>query len=211
MEKMRIRLLFQGDSVTDEERDRSDIHSLGKGYAKFCAQMLTEQCPDIDFEFINLGIGGNKSADLLTRWQEDCIDVNPDIVCFMVGVNDVWHSYPPHNLNITPEQYSDNCEKMFVQLREKSNAKLVVMEPFLLEVPDKPFRERMNPNIDVIRRLAQKYADCYVPLDGLMAAAAVHTPIEVLTWDGVHPRDDGAIEIAHWATRAIKRVIREKF
>ena len=57
-----IKILFQGDSVTDEERDRNDPHHLGKGYAKFAAQRLKEVFPQKQLEFLNLGISGNKSG-----------------------------------------------------------------------------------------------------------------------------------------------------
>ena len=67
-----IKILFQGDSVTDEERDRNDPHHLGKGYAKFAAQRLKEVFPQKQLEFLNLGISGNKSGDLLERWEKDC-------------------------------------------------------------------------------------------------------------------------------------------
>ena len=75
-----IKILFQGDSVTDEERDRNDPHHLGKGYAKFAAQRLKEVFPQKQLEFLNLGISGNKSGDLLERWEKDCIAVQPDFV-----------------------------------------------------------------------------------------------------------------------------------
>jgi len=206
-----LRILFQGDSVTDEERDRSDPHHLGKGHAKFTAELLREHYGERkEFEFINLGISGNKSEDLYERWQEDCIALKPDIVCFMVGINDVWHCYN-HGLDITPEQYGENCEKMFVALQEKTDARLVVMEPFLLDNPEKPFRERLDPNIDKIRALSFKYADEYVPLDGLMTAAAIHFPKDELTYDGVHPREKGARIIARFAADAIISTINKCF
>ena len=139
-----VKILFQGDSVTDEERDRNDPHHLGKGYAKFAAQRLKEVFPQKQLEFLNLGISGNKSGDLLERWEKDCIAVQPNIVCFMIGINDVWHSYA-HGLDITTEEYSENCRRMLEALKSKTKAGLVVMEPFLLDNPEKPFRESLTP------------------------------------------------------------------
>ena len=178
-----IKILFQGDSVTDEERDRNDPHHLGKGYAKFAAQRLKEVFPQKQLEFLNLGISGNKSGDLLERWEKDCIAVQPNIVCFMIGINDVWHSYA-HGLDITTEEYSENCRRMLEALKSKTKAGLVVMEPFLLDNPEKPFREKLDPNIDAIRALSREYADILVPLDGMMTAAL---PIQAISASVIAP------------------------
>ena len=184
-----VKILFQGDSVTDEERDRNDPHHLGKGYAKFAAQRLKEVFPQKQLEFLNLGISGNKSGDLLERWEKDCIAVQPNIVCFMIGINDVWHSYA-HGLDITTEEYSENCRRMLEALKSKTKAGLVVMEPFLLD-----------------RALSREYADILVPLDGMMTAAAIEYRNEDLTFDGVHPKEAGARLIGGWASEAIGKVI----
>ena len=200
-----VKILFQGDSVTDEERDRNDPHHLGKGYAKFAAQRLKEVFPQKQLEFLNLGISGNKSGDLLERWEKDCIAVQPNIVCFMIGINDVWHSYA-HGLDITTEEYSENCRRMLEALKSKTKAGLVVMEPFLLDNPE-PFREKLDPDIDAIRALSREYADILVPLDGMMTAAAIEYRNEDLTFDGVHPKEAGARLIGGWASEAIGKVI----
>lgn len=201
-----IRILFQGDSVTDEERDRSNPHHLGKGYAKFCAQSLITKFPARELEFINLGISGNKSEDLLKRWKTDCIDIKPDIVCLMIGINDVWHSYS-HGLNITPTEYADNCRQMLEDLKKETYAKIILMEPFLLDNPEKPFRGRLDPNIDILRALAKKYADMYIPLDGMITAAAIEHPEQELTYDGVHPKEYGAKLIGEWSASTIEKII----
>jgi metal-dependent amidase/aminoacylase/carboxypeptidase family protein len=37
-----MRILFQGDSITDALRDRSDYHNLGNGYPKYTAELIKE-------------------------------------------------------------------------------------------------------------------------------------------------------------------------
>lgn len=87
----KIKLLFQGDSITDASRVRDDYHNLGNGYPKFAARYISEKFKNIEFEFINLGISGNQTKDLVERLQSDFIDIQPDIVSILIGVNDVWH------------------------------------------------------------------------------------------------------------------------
>lgn len=60
-----MKVLFQGDSITDAGRDYADPHHLGDGYPKYAAEAIRERFPDETFEFINLGISGNRTTDLL--------------------------------------------------------------------------------------------------------------------------------------------------
>ena len=69
-----MKILFQGDSITDADRDREDPHNLGNGYPKDAARFLKEKFPELDFEFIDLGISGNQTIDLVNRLQSDFID-----------------------------------------------------------------------------------------------------------------------------------------
>ena len=75
-----MKILFQGDSVTDACRDRSNPHDLGEGYPKYAAAMMQDAFPQVDFEFIDLGIGGNRTEHLVQRLESDFVDIQPDIV-----------------------------------------------------------------------------------------------------------------------------------
>ena len=70
----KIKLLFQGDSITDMGRDRGDYHNLGEGYPKYAADYLKKKYTNIEFEFIDLGISGNQTKDLVKRLQTDFIE-----------------------------------------------------------------------------------------------------------------------------------------
>ena len=76
--------------MTDGDRDRSDIHNLGESYPKYAAEALSERYPDAEIEFVNLGIGGDRTDSLLARAQSDFVDVDADIISILVGVNDIW-------------------------------------------------------------------------------------------------------------------------
>lgn len=192
-----MRILFQGDSITDAGRDRSDPHHLGDGYPRFVAEELRRRFPETEFEFVNFGISGNRTWDLLERWDTDCTDWQPDILSIMIGINDTWRRYDSH-LITTTEEYEDNYRRLLQAVKEKTNAKIVMFEPFLLPVIPEwaRWREDLNPKIDAARRLAREFADVYIPLDGIFAAACVgHEPSE-FSPDGVHPNEEGAKRIA---------------
>ena len=99
-----MKVLFQGDSITDAGRDYADPHHLGDGYPKYAAEAIRDRFPDETFEFINLGISGNRTTDLLERWQKDCIAVQPDVLSILIGINDTWRRYDS-NLPMTVEEY----------------------------------------------------------------------------------------------------------
>ena len=84
----KIKILFQGDSITDAGRDKRNYHNMGLGYPKFVVEMLSAKYPDVDFEFINFGISGNRTHELFDRLYADCICFQPDVVSILIGVND---------------------------------------------------------------------------------------------------------------------------
>ncbi len=187
-----MKILFQGDSITDWGRDRNDIHNLGNGYSKYAAKLLTERYPDIDFEFINLGIGGNQTKDLVARLDTDFIDIQPDIVSILIGINDTWHHAEQKDW-IPNEVFEERYRTVLTAIKEKTNAKIMMMEPFLIPTEDKAFfREDLAPKIEIIRKLAREFADIYLPTDGLLASAFIGDDPLSYAADGVHPTAKGA-------------------
>lgn len=202
-----MRVLFQGDSVTDAGRDRTDPHHLGNGYVRFAARMLEERRPDIEWEFLNLGMSCHRSKDLVARWQADCLDFKPDIVSILIGINDVWRGFD-ENDPTTPEQYEQNYRCMLEGIRQQTKAQIVLLEPYAALVPERQsWHIDMGPKIAVLRRLALEYAAAYVPLDGLLAAASIRRPPAYWASDGVHPTDKGAWLIAGYVARAIEQLV----
>ncbi|MEE1074153.1 MAG: SGNH/GDSL hydrolase family protein [Acutalibacteraceae bacterium] len=203
----KIKLLFQGDSITDWGRNMENNHDLGDGYVKYSAQLLNEKYPEIEFEFINLGISGNETKDLVERLETDFININPDVVSILVGVNDTWHHADQKDW-ISNDIFEEQYRTVLKAIKEKTKAKIMILEPFLIPVEDKLFfREDLAFKIEVIRKLAREYADVYVPLDGLFNSAFIcEEPITFAT-DGVHPTEKGAKFIAKIYVDYISKII----
>ena len=106
-----MKILFQGDSVTDAGRDRSQSSDMGFGYPKYASAMLEDAFSDIDFAFVNLGISGNRTEDLVARMQSDFIEIQPDIVSVMIGINDVWHHYACSGIYTSNEAFEQNTPR----------------------------------------------------------------------------------------------------
>ena len=86
-----MKILFQGDSVTDAGRTAYKYENLGRGYPNFVAGALLSRHPEKGFKIINRGIGGNRVVDLYQRWKVDCLNLEPDVISILIGVNDTWH------------------------------------------------------------------------------------------------------------------------
>ena len=181
-----MRILFQGDSITDADRNRENMHDLGNGYPKYAAKYLADYFPAIDFEFIDLGISGNQTIDLVNRLESDFIDIQPDIVSILIGVNDTWHRAENREW-LSDEEFEQRYRTVLDAIKKETTAKIVMLEQFLLPAEDKLyFREDLDPKIQIVRKLAREYADLFIPLDGILAAASVKTDWKAFSEDGVH-------------------------
>ena len=183
-------VLFQGDSITDAGRTMPGGHPLGEGYPRKIAEIYTTLFPEQGVHFVNRGVSGNRSCDLLERYEEDFSKVQPDFISILIGINDVWRRFD-ENDPTTAAQFEENYRTLLQQLRrDVPGAQIMLIEPFVLEsLPDRAsWREDLDEKIQVVRRLAREYADYYLPADGLLSALCckVHEPVE-LSEDGVHP------------------------
>ena len=207
-----MKIVFQGDSITDAGRDRSDAHLLGNGYAACAAKLLTEANPDTEFEFLNFGISGNRTCELCDRFYPDALVFEPDVISILIGVNDVWHRH--HNtlrIATTDEQTKLNYTCILERIKRESNAKILMMTPYLLDHPDV---QHMKSEVDAInvfiKELAAKYADAFVPLDELFEEAIKTQPQPLYySGDGVHPNENGAKFIAEHYAKAIDALIEQ--
>ena len=201
-------LLFQGDSITDCGRDRSNINSLGNGYAAKVAKMYDLLFPDNDIRFINKGISGNRAKDLVARYDEDFKDINPDFISILIGVNDTWRRYDSNDPTST-ESYKESFRTLLAKIKkDMPNTKILILEPFVLySLTDrKKWREDLDPKIDVARELAKEYADYYLPLDGILARAEVEEyDCKEIAEDGVHPTEIGHSIIAREYMKILTR------
>lgn len=204
---MKIKLLFQGDSITDAGRSREDAHMLGNGYVKYAAAYLQEAYPQVDFEFINLGISGDQTKDLVARLETDFVEIQPDIVSILIGINDVWHHASDRSW-IPNDVFEQRYRTVLQAIKENTSAKIMMLEPFLIPVEDKQFfREDLYQKIEIERKLAREYADVYVPTDGLLASAYIGEEPTSYAADGVHPTDKGAEFIGRLYCEYMKKII----
>lgn len=190
-------VLFQGDSITDAGRSRENDAMLGGGYAAMLAAQIGARFPERQIQFLNRGISGNRAANLEARWQKDCIDLKPDWVSIMIGINDTWRAFDSGDPTSTAD-YAASYRRILEQVRDQLGARLILIEPFVLPHPEdrKRWRDDLNPRIDAVRELAREFGAILVPMDGIFAAACCRREPAFWAGDGVHPSPAGHALIA---------------
>ncbi len=181
-------ILFQGDSITDCGRGRNNPDSLGDGYVKLITEVLADRYPQSNLKFINRGISGDRIRDLQFRWDAECIDLKPDILSILIGVNDTL---------ITPaELFEESYRMLLTESTNSLNSKIILCEPFLLLEDNNEYRVDLNPKIEIVHRLSEEFKTFLVPLDKIFRkSCSLHSP-EYWAPDGVHPTPAGHALIA---------------
>lgn len=162
------------------------------------------QYPEKNLTFINRGISGNRAVDLQERWDRDCLELKPTWVSIYIGVNDTWRWFDSGQ-ETTAAEFEASYRDLIERTKQSLDAKLVLVEPFVLPVPEdrKGWRKDLDPKIHVVRELAREYGAVLVPLDGLFAAASVKAEPAFWAGDGVHPSPAGHALIAEAWMKAV--------
>lgn len=205
-----IRLLFQGDSITDMNRGRDESdrnHYLGHSYVYLIASRLHADLPETEMEFFNRGVSGHTVSDLKNRWKQDTIDLNPDLLSILVGTNDVYFGN-------TKEQFEEDYRFILKQSKEENpEVDLVLMEPFVLQsgvLSEEGVYKERRALTDELRmktaELAREFDALFVPLQQIFDEAADAVSPEHWVWDGIHPLPQGHELIArNWIEYVSKR------
>jgi lysophospholipase L1-like esterase/RimJ/RimL family protein N-acetyltransferase len=196
-------MLFQGDSVTDCNRNRRSLYDLGNGYVKKLLGMAN------NILLVNRGISGNRTNDLLARWKEDTILVAPDFISILIGINEVWHHYKFGNV-LTPQQYKENYIKLLEEVKKKlPETKILLIEPFAYPIGEyEPiWQNDLDEEIQIVRELAKTYADYFIPMQDILNDYKKNYAMESILADGVHPTDFGHQLIAKEVVKVIKEFL----
>ena len=187
-------VLFQGDSITDAGRDRANYYAnansgMGLGYVHNIVTHLLGTFPDEGYRFYNRGVGGNRVAELAARWEEDCLNLQPDVVSILIGVNDFWHTLSL-NYDGTLETYEGDYRILLQRtVAELPTTKLMIGEPFAVD-GGTAIDERWSGFSEyrsVARSLADEFGAVFVPYHAVFGEALAFAPADYWCPDGVHP------------------------
>ena len=197
-----MKILFQGDSITDAIRSREQDEYMGSGYATMVAGELGCKYPG-ECEFVNRGISGNRIVDVYARIKCDIINLKPDVMSLLIGVNDVWHETGDSPNGVDADKFYKVYDMLIDEIKAACpDTKLIIIAPFILEgdgtrntaqIPDKfeRFKADVSEKAEVARKVSQKYKLPLIELQPAFDDACKKASAEYWTIDGVHPTPCG--------------------
>ena len=204
-------ILFQGDSITDAGRIKTESafnspKALGSGYAYLTAAELLLEHPDKNLKIYNKGISGNKVYQLGERWEADALSLKPNVISILIGVNDYWHLVKS-GYKGTLDIYRNDYRALLKQTKEKlPNVKLIVLEPFAIlgTAVDKNWFPAFAEYQNAARELANEFDAPFVPFQKVFDKALKVAPGSHWAPDGVHPSIAGAKLMSQAWLEAVK-------
>ncbi len=190
--------LFQGDSITDGNRSRNNDwnHVMGHGYQYIIASRLWYDLPQKGFHFFNRGVSGNKVTDLAARWQTDTLDIKPDVLSILIGINDT-SAFIDGNKDFTAGAYESGYRQLLQQTkRQLPNVEFVLCEPFVLPVGKvkdnwQQYADEIAKRAASVKKLSVEFNTVFVPFRGAFNKVLSKAPADYWIWDGIHPMPAG--------------------
>lgn len=210
-------ILFQGDSITDSCRNRDIVqkenifvtHPFGTGYVNAAASSLLLDHPEKNLNVINRGISGNRVVDLYARWKVDALNLKPDIISILIGVNDVWHEYSYGN-GVEPERFEQIYDMLLSWTKKVlPEVEFIIGQPFCLlsDVVTEDFYKDVQVLGAITEKIAKKYDAVFIPYQQIFNEAAEKRENTYYLADGVHPALAGAQLMARHLIPAIESLL----
>jgi acyl-CoA thioesterase-1 len=202
----KVTFLFQGDSITDCDRSYDNDRNLGTGYVMMAARLFSARHPEKYVSFINRGLNGNKVNDLKKHWQKDCLDLRPDVLTILIGINDISKVFFLGRTT-SDKSFEEDYRTILERTRNSIDAKIVLMEPFILDTNGNrlKLRKRLFPKIAITRKLVAEFDATLIPLSTVFLDAEKAKEPAFWSSDGFHPTMEGHELIAESWIRAIDK------
>lgn len=206
-----MKILFQGDSITDSGRARNNDFNIGTGYPLLVKASLGLDEPG-KYEFFNRGISGDRIVDVYARMKSDILHIKPDIMSILIGVNDVCHEYTDIPNGVDADKFYKIYDMLIGEIKASlPDIKIMIMEPFVVKGRSTvdywdTFPIEVKKRAEMAKKIADKYQLIYIALqDGF---DSMSKNIEPTYWvdDGVHPTPMGHEYIKNEWLKAFKKL-----
>jgi lysophospholipase L1-like esterase len=197
------KLVMIGDSITDCGRAKPVGEGLfgaeGNGYVNLVNAMLKAVYPEEKIRVVNMGTSGNTVRDLDGRWKTDVLDLKPDWLSIMIGINDVWRHFDlptQKETHVSIDEYRETLEELVKCTIPHVNG-LVLMSPYFIEPnTNDAMRKMMDEYRREVKEVAKEYNAIYVDVQEAFDEVLKHMHPMELAWDRVHPNTAGHMVIA---------------
>lgn len=206
-------ILFQGDSITDawRHKDRyypNDAAGMGIGYVHQVVTTLLGKHPKKNLKCYNRGISGHKVFQLANRWEDDCLQLQPDVLSILIGVNDFWHTLD-FDYDGTVAIYEKDYRALLDRTKKAlPQTKLIIAEPFVLRgtaIAEEKWYPAFSAYQKVAKSISDDYDATFIPLQSIFDKALDIAPVSYWCPDGVHPSLAGAHLMAEAWLAALER------
>ena len=201
------RILFIGDSITDVKFNRKMQGKIG-GREVYCLQVAKElKKKHRRLKFFFKGIASNRTYHLYDRLTEDCINLKPDVIVMLIGVNDAWENYVPEQYPPLLRPIEPHLKEIYRRIKtELPNAKLVTLLPFLTSTVEEkqPFHTVLDRYVEISRTEATGKADEIIDLQPLFDEAEQLVTPALIARDSIHPTSMGHSVIASAVLSVLK-------
>ena len=199
-DKNNLVFLFQGDSITDGNRGRSadPNHIMGHGYAFSVASRIGADFAESTHSFYNRGISGNRVTELKDRWQTDTLDIKPDVLSILIGINDASMLVNKPKVEHSAIDLFETTYRDILSQSKKQNPDtlFVLCLPFVYPVSRvkdnwKNYSSTVASLVSRTRKLAAEFNAVVVDFPAVFDKAIKRAPAEYWIWDGIHPTVPG--------------------
>ena len=204
-------VLFQGDSITDSGRDKENLYDLGNGYPLLVAARLGLDSPG-EYSFFNRAVSGDRIVDVYARMKRDIINIRPDFLSLLVGVNDEWHELDFHD-GVDCDKFKKIYRMLLTELmNELPSMQLILLEPYLtMGSATKKYYNELRKGVslraEIVRDLAYEFEIPFIPLQNRLDKLVESNPVNCFLQDGVHPNPAFHQYIADMWLEAFKNLI----
>ncbi len=200
-----LKILFQGDSLTDCGRDRTGnnpVQAYGYGYVNLIASKL--MCDYPDTVIYNKAYNGSRIADTYSRWIEDALNIDCNILSLLNGVNDIGFAIRL-NQGADANKFRKIYKMMLDEALERNpDLKLVLGEPFLFKITNNTpelgrdivadwdiWNGQLTERRGIVKEIAKEYNAVFVPYYERFQEALKIAPSEHWSIDCIHATNAG--------------------
>ena len=201
------KVLFLGDSISDPKFNFQFAHKI-KGrniYALQLKKKFKKYSKDIKVDI--KGIASNRTYHIYDRLTKDCIDLKPDVIIMLIGVNDAWEHYVPEDYPPLLRPIEPHFREIYRRLKtELPNTQVLYLMPFMIDAVEEklPFHKKLDEIRELLKAIALEYGALVLDLQAAFNEAQKTIAPKELAIDGIHPTNLGHKVMADAVTTMIE-------
>lgn len=193
------KVVIIGDSITDVKFNKRKRFSIkGKDvYALQLKRKLKKYSKNIQVEI--RGIASNRTYHVYDRLTKDCIDLKPDVIIMLIGVNDAWENYVPEKYPPLLRPLEPHTREIYRRIKaELPDAQIMYLMPFMIDAVEEklPFHKTLDEFREILKNIALENGAVVLDLQAVFNKAQSSVAPVKLAVDGIHPTNLGHKVIA---------------